>query len=67
LAMKISSSAKNLRSMIEKAIEDHKITKSEYDMIIYQATADGHIDKQEQVLLSQLQDMISDKSVKLVP
>jgi hypothetical protein len=65
--MKLSSSAKSLRSMIEKAIEDHKISKDEYDMIIHQATEDGHVDKQELALLSQLQDMISDKSVKLVP
>ena len=65
--MKLSSGAKSLRSMIEKAIEDHKITKSEYEMIIHQATADGHVDKQERALLSLLQDMIADKSVKLVP
>ena len=65
--MKLSSSAKSLRSLIEKAIEDHKISKDEYDMIIHQATEDGHVDKQELALLSQLQDMISDKSVKLVP
>lgn len=65
--MKLSSSAKSLRSLIEKAIEDHKISKDEYDMIIHHATEDGHIDKHEQALLSQLQDMISDKSVKLVP
>ena len=53
--------------MIEKAIEDHKITKDEYDMIIHHATEDGHVDKHELALLGQLQDMISDKSVKLVP
>ena len=65
--MKLSSGAKNLRLIIEKAMEDHKITKAEYDMIIHMATEDGHIDRQEQALLSELQDMIADKSIKLVP
>jgi tellurite resistance protein len=65
--MKLSSGAKSLRKVIEKAMEDHKITKDEYDMIIHEATADGNIDPQERALLSELQDMISDKSIKLVP
>ena len=65
--MKLSSGAKNLREVIEKAMEDHKISKAEYDMIIHQATEDGHIDRQEQALLRELQDMISNKSIKLVP
>ena len=65
--MKLSSSAKDLRTVIEKAMEDHRITKAEYDMIIHQATEDGHIDRQEQALLKELQDMIADKSIKLVP
>jgi hypothetical protein len=65
--MKISSSAHTLRQLIEKAIEDHQLTKSEYERIIYQATNDGNIDNQEKALLSQLQDLIEDKSVKLVP
>lgn len=65
--MKLSAGARNLRAIIEKAMEDHKITKAEYDMIIHMATEDGHIDRQEQALLRELQDMIADKSVKLVP
>jgi hypothetical protein len=65
--MKLSAGAKDLRKMIEKAMEDHKITKAEYDMIIHQATEDGNIDRQEQALLRELQEMISDKSIKLVP
>lgn len=64
--MKISSSSHKLRRMIEKAIEDHELSKSEYDMIIHQATEDG-IDNQEKALLSQLQDLIENKSVKMVP
>lgn len=64
--MKLSSGATNLRKVIEKAMEDHKITKAEYDMIIHQATEDGHIDQQERALLRELQDMIADKSIKIV-
>jgi uncharacterized membrane protein YebE (DUF533 family) len=65
--MKLSDGAKSIRQMIEKAIIYHMITRHEYDMIIYQATADGHIDSQEKALLSQLQEMIEDKTVRLVP
>jgi tellurite resistance protein len=50
--------------MIEKAIEDHKITRDEYDKIINIATEDGYIDRHEQALLSELQQMIEDKQVK---
>ena len=65
--MEASESAKKLRTIIEKAIEDQKITRNEYDMIIHQATEDGIIDSEEQALLRQLQDLIENKSVKLVP
>lgn len=62
--MALSSSAQRLKAAILKAIEDHKITREEYDEIINIATEDGHIDSQEQALLSELQNMIEDKSVK---
>ena len=65
--MNPSNSAGQLKEIIEKAIEDHKITRDEYEMIIYQATADGIIDSEERALLQQLQDLIENKSVKLVP
>ena len=61
---KISDSAAKLRQMIEAAIDDHIITREEYDKIIHIATEDGHIDKHEQALLSQLQAMIEDGSVR---
>lgn len=64
--MAVSNSAEKLRIMIEKAIDDHKITRDEYDQIIHLATEDGHIDPQEQALLSVLQDMIETKLVKFV-
>ena len=65
--MKVSSEANKLRKIIEKAIEDHKISKAEYDKIIHQVTDDGHIDQHEKALLRELQNMIADKTVRLVP
>jgi len=64
--MKLSEKAHNLRQVIEKAIEDHEITRDEYDMILHHATEDGHIDPQERALLSELQEMIADRTVKVV-
>ena len=63
---KISGSSIRLREMIEKAIEDQVITRDEYDKIIYIATEDGHIDRHEKALLSELQQMIEDGLVKFV-
>jgi tellurite resistance protein len=65
--MALSESAARLREMIEKAIEDHRITRKEMDLIIHIATEDGHIDPQEQSLLDQLNDMIDHREVKIVP
>jgi len=62
----ISESSVRLREMIEKAIEDHVITRDEYDKIIHIATEDGVIDRHERALLSELQQMIEDKMVKFV-
>lgn len=64
--MKYSESAGKLRKMIEKAIEDHKITRDEMDTILHIASEDGHIDPHEQALLNQLQEMIENKTVKFV-
>ena len=63
---KVSDSSIRLREMIEKAIEDHVITREEYDKIIHIATEDGVIDRHEQALLSQLQQMIEEKEVRFV-
>lgn len=64
ITMYVSESANRLRDKIKKAIEDHIITRDEYDEILSIATEDGHIDPQEQALLSELQNMIEDKSVR---
>ena len=65
--MKLSNNAQTLRKMIEKAIEDHTITREEYESIIHLALEDAHIDSHERALIRELQDMIDDKSVRLVP
>lgn len=66
MSQKVSESSIRLKEMIEKAIEDHKITRDEYDKIINTATEDGHIDQHEQALLRELQQMIEDKAVRFV-
>jgi uncharacterized membrane protein YebE (DUF533 family) len=64
--MNISDSSQRLKEIILAAIEDHKITREEYDLIIHAATGDGHIDRHEQALLEQLQDMIENKTIRFV-
>ena len=63
--MKISESAIRLREMINRAIEDNKLKRDEYDEIIALAMEDGVIDNHEKALLSQLQDMIEDRTIRL--
>lgn len=65
--MKVSESAGRVRKMIEKAIEDHRITKAEYEEIIQLVLEDAQVDPQERALLKELQDMIDHREVKLVP
>ncbi len=64
--MNIDSSQK-LKKAIKKAIEDHQLTRAEYDEIIAIAEEDGIIDNQERALLSSLQDMLESKEVRLIP
>jgi len=64
--MAISESAARLKVMIEKAIEDHQITRAELDQILNIASEDSHIDRHEQALLDELQDMIESKVVKVI-
>lgn len=56
-----------LAELIKKAIEDHKLTNTEYDQILMMADADGVIDSQERRLLAQLQEMLANKTVVRVP
>jgi hypothetical protein len=61
---KVSQSALNLREAVEKAIKDGFITRDEYDNIINIATKDGHIDKQEEAILTNFYTMINDREIK---
>ncbi|MEW6140713.1 MAG: hypothetical protein AB1733_21025 [Thermodesulfobacteriota bacterium] len=56
-----------LAELIKKAIDDGKLTNSEYERILSLADADGVIDPQEKRLLAQLQEMLSNKTVVRVP
>lgn len=62
--MEISESGERLRNLINKAIEDEKISPEEYDEINNLVNEDGHIDEQERALLKQLQEMIENKMLK---
>ena len=61
---KVSESAQRLRVIIEKAIEEHKITRDDYDRILNIASEDGVIDKHERALFVQLQQMIEDGDIR---
>ncbi len=61
-----SKSAEKLQAMIKKAIDDQELTPQEREQIMMIADEDGVIDSQERALLSQLQDMIENGTVKLV-
>ena len=65
--MAYTENADRLRRLIEKAIADHVLTMAEYDSIMNMALDDSIIDRHEQALLDQLQEMIANKSIKLIP
>jgi hypothetical protein len=56
-----------LDQLIKKAIADLELTMSEYEEIMAQAHSDGHVDEDEQRLLHELQQLVSDGVVKRVP
>lgn len=64
--MRPSRSAQNLSVAINKALEDHELSSSEYEEIMQIAHEDGIIDPEERALLSQLQEMIADKTIRRV-
>ena len=65
--MALSEDVAKLNQLIKKAIDDHELTQTELDMIINLSAEDGHIDPQERALLKELNAMIENGSVKLVP
>ncbi|OKY74106.1 MAG: hypothetical protein BM485_14930 [Desulfobulbaceae bacterium DB1] len=63
---KPSQSATNLKELINHAIFDLEVTQAEYQEIINLAQDDGIIDKEEQALLTQFQEMLSNGTIKRV-
>ncbi|MCX7678461.1 MAG: hypothetical protein N2316_04510 [Spirochaetes bacterium] len=65
--MAVSESGRKLAEMIKKAIDDGQLTMTEYEQILAIADEDGHIDPHERSLLSHLQELIANGSVKRIP
>lgn len=65
--MQSGESGAKLSEMIKKAIQDLEVTDTEFDQIMAVANEDGHIDSQEQALLSQLHSMLANGTIKKVP
>ena len=61
-----AEAGRKLGELISKAIADCEITHAEHQAIVALAHADDHIDTHERQLLSQLQAMIADGTVKKV-
>ena len=59
-------SGKRISDMIKKAMDDHKITTTEYEKIMMIADEDGVIDAQEKRQLAELQNMIENGTIKRV-
>jgi len=62
-----TESGKKLQEVIKKAIEDLEITTTEYEEIMAQAARDSVIDAEEARLLKELNEMISNGTLKRVP
>ena len=63
---KPSDSAARLTEMIKKAMEDGKLTTKEHNQILAIADEDMVIDNQERRLLAELQEMLSNGTIKRV-
>jgi len=64
--MKLTQSGLDLKELVDKAIKDCVITNSEYEEVMKMAHKDGFIDDHEQQLLSQLQGLLANGSLKRV-
>jgi hypothetical protein len=65
--MKSGITGENLGAVIKKAIVDGELSNSEYEEIMMIANADQVIDSQEKNLLRQLQELLSNGTVKRTP
>lgn len=64
--MRLTKSGIELKEVIEKTIKDCEITNSEYEEVMQVANKDGMIDDHEQRLLSQLQGLLDNGTLKRV-
>ncbi|HNW29376.1 MAG TPA: hypothetical protein PKN50_12945 [Spirochaetota bacterium] len=64
--MKATASGTRLAERIKTAIEDHVITRSEYEEILALADQDGRVDHHERILLRELKNLIADRVVQRV-
>ena len=64
--MRNTEPGRKLGELISKAIADLELTNTEHQQIVAMAHQDGVIDPQERQLLSQLQEMIANGTVKKV-
>ena len=64
--MQDAKPGRQLGELISKAINDLELSHSEHQQIVAMAHEDGVIDPQERQLLSQLQEMIANGTVKKV-
>jgi hydroxylamine reductase (hybrid-cluster protein) len=65
--MRSTKEGMKLSELIRKAIDDLELTTSEYEEILRTAGEDSVIDAHEKQLLSQLQEMIANGTIKRVP
>jgi uncharacterized protein YutE (UPF0331/DUF86 family) len=61
--MIVTKKGQKLVDVIKKAIEDSVITITEYEEIMSVASEDGILDKHEEALLKQLNDLIANKTI----
>ena len=64
--MKLTKAGIELKEVIEKAIGDCIITNSEFEEIMKMANKDGVIDDHEQRMLSQLQALLENGTLKRI-
>lgn len=64
--MKLTKTGIELKEVIEKAIGDCIITSSEFEEIMKMANKDGVIDDHEQRMLSQLQALLENGTLKRI-
>jgi uncharacterized protein YutE (UPF0331/DUF86 family) len=65
--MKSKENTSKIADLIKKAIDDLELTTTEYQDILSEVNADGVVDEDERRLLQQLQELISNGTVKRVP